>query len=196
LVVGSQAGDASDGLQPLRDAVVEAESVGRHFADSLVLTGTRVRKSTIESELPRATVFHFSGHAGQHLGQMSLLVGSNDPRNGSDWFSTDDVDSSHLSQLELAVLSGCATENGENAFPAEVDSLASAFLRAGTLHVIATKWNVDSETSLALMEGFYSELVSGQPSPRALASAVARIRSRPATSHPYFWAGYEEFGVN
>jgi CHAT domain-containing protein len=78
--------------------------------------------------------------------------------------------------------------------PGDSDSLALVFLAKGVPHVIASRWNVDSSSTVLLMEVFYEKLLAGASVPQALASAEAALRQR--APHPYYWAAFDAFGQN
>jgi len=59
---------------------------------------------------------------------------------------------------------------------------------------VATRWNVDSTSTVSLMELFYERLLAGASVPQALASAEAALRQK--TPHPYYWAAFDAFGKN
>jgi CHAT domain-containing protein len=99
-----------------------------------------------------------------------------------------------LQVTNLAFLAGCSTEKGINGSALDADSVARAFLRAGTPHVVASRWNVDSNLTAAFTDAFYGSLLSGVSVSDSLRAAAARVRGRPATAHPFYWAGFKAFG--
>ncbi|HWK08099.1 MAG TPA: CHAT domain-containing tetratricopeptide repeat protein [Puia sp.] len=114
----------------------------------------------------------------------------------------------------LIVLSACRTGDGRMVTGEGVQSLARAFTAGGANAVIAGWWNVNDEAAAQLMQGFYSALATGEPSPGSeehnpgLPQAVSGSKDRnaaqalrlsklnwldaPAISYvhklPYFWA--------
>jgi CHAT domain-containing protein len=60
--------------------------------------------------------------------------------------------------------------------------------------VVASKWRVDSQASSDLMHDFYTRLLQGKPAADALNEAEHDLRSKPETSHPYYWAAFSIFG--
>jgi CHAT domain-containing protein len=98
------------------------------------------------------------------------------------------VESWPMPHLRLAVLSACSTGQGRME---GAESVAQAFLSAGARDVVATRWDVDSATSAAMMQQFYDFLLSGHGIAEALAMAEAKIRER--TPQPYYWAAFEDF---
>ena len=95
----------------------------------------------------------------------------------------------------LVVLSACRTALGAGVL-ADVPEgddwvgLVRAFLYAGAGNVLATLWPVDDRSTARLMERFYTDLAAGQTATDALADAQRTIASNPATSHPFYWAGF------
>ena len=94
----------------------------------------------------------------------------------------------------LAVLSACESAAGRRTHGEGVLGLSSAFLLAGCRTVVSTLWTVDDAVTARLMEIFYEGLAAGRSVDRALLDAQARIRSRPRTAHPYYWAGFVVIG--
>jgi CHAT domain-containing protein len=99
------------------------------------------------------------------------------------------------SRCRLAVLSACSTGTGEARGPVNPESLVRGLLWAGVARVVASRWNMDSETGAALMERFYDRLLSGDDVAKALQRAAQSLRENAETSHPYFWAGFQNFGA-
>ena len=81
--------------------------------------------------------------------------------------------------------------------------LTRAFLYAGSDSVLATLWEVDDASTLALMKQFYGGLrkaAGTEAKATALAQAQRALLSSKDYSHPYFWAPFvlvgEQDGVN
>jgi CHAT domain-containing protein len=99
----------------------------------------------------------------------------------------------------LVFLSGCQTAAGRlgsTRFAPGEDylTLAQAFLRAGAGAVVATLWRVDDRAAAVFARHFYEALPELGPS-AALMAAQAAMRADEAFAAPYFWAGYQLFGV-
>lgn len=122
---------------------------------------------------------------------MGLLLTEGSARQGTTVFDTSILRSVALQDLSLAVLSACSTEKGVSLGS---ENLARAFLSDGVPHVVASRWNVDSASSAALMQMFYDRLLAGGTVPKSLASAEADLRLRDP--HPYYWAGFDALGQN
>lgn len=100
---------------------------------------------------------------------------------------------------DLVVLSACQTGLASGALadvPPGDDwvGLTRAFLNAGAKHVVATLWPVDDWATAALMERFYEGYAGNGEPARALAAAQRALLVQPATSHPFYWAGFVAVG--
>ncbi len=93
--------------------------------------------------------------------------------------------------VDTVVLSACRTAAGEEIPGEGIVSLTRGFFYAGALRVVTSLWNVDDESSAALMEHLYEALLVDGLSPgAALRQAQNSVRSNPQWSSPYFWAGF------
>lgn len=200
LVVGTPALAAAitSRFSPLPDADREARTIAARFRHARLLLGMAVTSPTIRQELKRSTVFHFAGHAVSSAKQSGLVLASSlaEPDGTADeptLFSASEMEEASLQQLQLVVLSACATAETEKGFT-EPDTLVRGFLRAGVPHVVASRWPVDSHTTAETMAELYSRLFEGLPAAYALQQTTNRLRLRPATSHPYYWAAFGSYG--
>lgn len=90
----------------------------------------------------------------------------------------------------LVVLAACSSAGGRILSGEGVLGVSSAFLSAGAASVIATLWPVDDQVTAALVERFYAELAQGADVGGALSRAQQAVAGEPATSHPFYWAGF------
>ena len=193
LVVEGEMDTGEPGLPALDDARIEASAVVRHFPGAHVLTAGQASLPAVKQQLSQAEVFHFVGHTGTADGRTGLVFASaKQKRESAGIFDSSALDSASLPRLKIAVLSACSTETGSERNTLDPEGLARAFLRAGTPHVVATRWNIDSAVSSRLVQAFYDSLLSGEKVPAALALAEARVRKKEA--HPYYWAAFDAIG--
>jgi CHAT domain-containing protein/predicted negative regulator of RcsB-dependent stress response len=93
--------------------------------------------------------------------------------------------------LELLVLSACETATGDRRAAL---GLAGIALRAGAKSTLATLWQVDDESTAALMSEFYRELRANPSLPKAEALRNAQLRLWENSSQewnlPFFWSPY------
>ncbi|HEX8826189.1 MAG TPA: CHAT domain-containing protein, partial [Archangium sp.] len=93
---------------------------------------------------------------------------------------------------QLVVLSACDTGRGDIKLGQGVYGLRRAFLVAGAETVVMSLWKVNDETTRALMEAYYRNLLAGQGRATALSEAMRELRgSRP---HPHYWAPFIALG--
>jgi CHAT domain-containing protein len=187
LVVGvSQA----TSLRNLPDAIEEARAVAGAFVHAVSLSDQEASIQRLDEELPQAAIFHFAGHARSDLAGTGLILNRGD----TTLFGVEHLTAHQLRHCQLAVLSACATDRGEQEGLYDPDSLVRAFLASGVPHVIASRWNVDSAAAAAFMKLFYQALFSGHDIPAGLRLAAAELRKSQGLSHPYYWATFNGFG--
>ncbi len=100
----------------------------------------------------------------------------------------------------LIVLSACRTALASGAVsdvPAGDDwvGLVRAFLGAGARNVIATLWAVEDRSTARVMERLHRRLRAGDSEAVALSQAQRETLRNPATSGPFYWAGFVMVGA-
>jgi CHAT domain-containing protein len=86
---------------------------------------------------------------------------------------------------------GLRTYSGEG-----LVGFAWAFLHAGARHVIAGLWDVNDQSTAALMDVLYRELAAGKPPAAALRAAKLALIESPGNLHkPYYWAPFQLYTV-
>lgn len=185
LVEGRQAGAlARDGSVPMIPAqYLETRYLQDRFPGATLLRSSEASTTAIGHLLSQADVFHFSGHTVAGAGGRALLLGE----------SGQLLDAATLSRLpvkhlRLAVLATCSSSGGKDAGINDVGSLAHALLAAGADNVIATLWDVDTQSSRELMVRLYETLRGPASIPEALRSAQQQLQAVPDTAHPFYWA--------
>lgn len=96
----------------------------------------------------------------------------------------------------MVVLSACNSGTGTLYHSEGLMSLARGFILAGALSVIKTAWEVNDETSAAVISRFYFYLSKGKQKDEAMHLAkLDYIKNNPPHfSNPYYWAAYEVLG--
>jgi CHAT domain-containing protein len=197
LVVASPAlgEEATRAFPPLAGTTREGRAVAKRF-HSAPLIGEHATLQAVEQYRPVTELFHFAGHGFSNGGNGGLLLSPDH----ADSEEAGVLDGARMGQQDwsrcrLAVLSACSTGTGESKGPVNPESLVRGLLWAGVARVVASRWNVDTESGVQFMDQFYNELLSGKDAPAALQLAARRLREDQATSHPYFWAGFQSFGT-
>lgn len=196
LVVANPAQTSTDlHLPALTDALKEGQAVEGLFSNSKMLTGHRATWSNIDKELPGSAIFHFAGHAFANETQAGLMLARDSTKSETPTsLNRDTLRPGWLQKTQLAVLSACLTEKGTDGSAFDPDSLAMVFMNAGVPHVVASRWNVDSDATATLMASFYGKLLHGNSVAESLRLSAEVIRMRPETAHPYYWAAFNLFG--
>jgi tetratricopeptide (TPR) repeat protein len=153
---------------------------------SEIVEGGDVSPVELASKLEKVQLLHFAGHALSTADGVSLAL----TRDGI-------LDLSGMNEPlpPTIVLSACSTgrNTAREVDTGRPDSLATAFLLKGSAEVIASLWDVDSQSSEAMMKSFYSHLRSEGDTGDALQLAANELRRSAAFAHPYYWAAFTRF---
>ncbi|HEY6061086.1 MAG TPA: CHAT domain-containing tetratricopeptide repeat protein [Gemmatimonadales bacterium] len=176
----------------------EVAMIGR-LAGAEVLTGTGATEAAFRRAAPERRVLHLATYG--VLNKQNPLFSFVELAPGGDQdgrLEVHEVFGLHLS-ADLVVLSACQTGLASGALadvPPGDDwvGLTRAFLHAGAAHVVATLWPVDDWATALLMEGFYAGYLGDTDPAGALAAAQRALLAQPATSPPFYWAGFVAVG--
>jgi CHAT domain-containing protein len=162
--------------------------VARSFSKAQLLAGKEATVEAILKLLPRASVFHFAGHAISSAQEAGLLLSDG-------VLSSSSLKKTPLSRMQLAVFSACNTQGGSNGELYAADNMVRIFLRAGVPYVIGSRWDVDSGSTRQFMNLFYRALLNGSSVAESIHRAKLGLRSSPGMSHPYYWSAFTAFGA-
>jgi CHAT domain-containing protein/cytochrome c-type biogenesis protein CcmH/NrfG len=186
--VPSPAADLYSPLNPLPDALAEADAVASGFVSVHLLQGGQATAKAIADGLPNAQLFHFAGHALASASHSGLLLSDS-------FLSAAELRRIPISKLRLAVLSACETQDYSAGEGGDGDGLVRVFLAAGVPNVVASRWSVDSSATRQFMELFYQNLLAGSSVADSIRQARISLRSRSGMSHPFYWAAFTDFGL-
>jgi tetratricopeptide (TPR) repeat protein len=101
-----------------------------------------------------------------------------------------------LKRCELVTLSGCETGLSLSGGGDEQRGLGRAFLAAGAKSLVMSLWQVEDDSTSALMKRFYQNLLGGSSRAEALRAAQCDLLlgMSPRYTHPYFWAAFRLVG--
>jgi CHAT domain-containing protein/Tfp pilus assembly protein PilF len=183
----------------LRFASAEMTDITHYFPSGHVSSyhGDSASPGVYRSARPDQFAFvHFTAHAAANfdspLDSAVILAG---PENAFKLYARD-VAIQHL-RAELVTVSACRSA-GEHAYSGEgLIGFAWAFLHAGALRVIAGLWDVDDESTAALMDRLYAGITAGHSPARSLRDAkLELIRRGGRFVKPYYWGPFELFTVS
>ncbi|HEY2914938.1 MAG TPA: CHAT domain-containing protein [Candidatus Angelobacter sp.] len=135
-------------------------------------------------------------------GSLALLVISHARRNNKGvalemrpdfYLRAQDFSPQLLKNLQVAVLAACSSGTSEKGALAS-DNLVRTLMAGGVPNVIASRWNVDSQSTVELFQNFYANLNRGETAAQALRDARRALLKRPDWDHPYFWAAFNLTG--
>jgi CHAT domain-containing protein/tetratricopeptide (TPR) repeat protein len=209
LIVGaSTASTGGTDRMLLPEVLREARAVARFEDDPVLLLGDEATEPQVAARLLTATSIHFAGHAAQQDGETRLLLASKAGPAKVPAASTKPaslvpdepwLDSALLRKhppraASLAVFSACSTGKKEEEWNHGIGDIVATLASVGVPDVVATRWEIDSESAVPMMEGFYAGLAKGLTVPRSLTAARQALIRDPRYRHPHYWAAWYASG--
>jgi CHAT domain-containing protein len=186
----------SKAFPPLPGTLNEGRAVAGRFRGSVLLSGRGATLAALEENRARAEVFHFAGHGFSNAGNGGLLLSPGQgAEQGAGVLEGKAMSEQDWGRCRLAVLSACSAGTGEARGPVNPESLVRGLLWSGVARVVASRWNMDTQSGVPFMDQFYNGLISGDDTAAALQHAAQSLRQDAATRHPYYWAGFQSFGT-
>jgi CHAT domain-containing protein len=165
----------------------EIEALQRIFPGAKTLTGENANFSNYKRNAPDFDFLHLACH-GQFRPENPLFSSLH----LADGFVTvRDICSQKLS-AKLVTLSACETGLNKIFAGNEILGLARGFLSVGVKSLVLSLWTVNDETTVRLMEDFYTNLQRGATVSASL--RLAQINFIKNNSHPYFWSPFMVIG--
>jgi CHAT domain-containing protein len=186
-------------LVPLPEAEQEVKALGPLYgaAHSKIYIGPEAREDRVKTEAGQADVLHFATHGilNDAAPMYSHLVLARGNKNEDGLLEAWELMRLDL-KARLAVLSACETARGRFGAGEGVIGLSWAMFVAGVPTTLVSQWKVESTSTRDLMINFHRQLKA--PSAAAGATVMAeawrqaalKLMKNPATSHPFYWAGF------
>jgi CHAT domain-containing protein len=186
-------------LDPLPTAEQEVKALGQLYgaAHSKIYIGPEAREDRVKTEAGQADVLHFATHGILNDAEpmYSHLVLAQGDQNEDGLLEAWELMRLDL-KARLAVLSACETARGRFGAGEGVIGLTWAMFVAGVPTTLVSQWKVESASTRDLMINFHQQLKA--PSAAAGATVMAeawrqaalKLMKNPATSHPFYWAGF------
>ena len=147
----------------------------------------------------RNDILHVGGlskHKEPLLHTGLIFTGANHTWENLQQLGTDDgiltaleIESMNLSGVELAVLSGCNTGNGDTRYGENIFSLQRAFRQAGVKAQIISFQDVSDKETRELMTDFYRYWQTGMSKQKAFTMAQRNMKNK-YTNEPNKWASF------
>ena len=180
-------------FEPLPEAESEVKAIGQLYGAtrSKVFMGAAAREDRAKAEAGQMRVLHFATHGVMNNASplySHLVLANSDKEDGL-------LEAWELMQMDLqadlAVLSACETARGRYGAGEGMIGLSWALFVAGVPATVVSQWKVESASTRDLMLQFHRGLQSGKTSKaEALRQASLSLLKQPATSHPFYWAGF------
>jgi CHAT domain-containing protein len=159
-----------------------------------VLLGDDATESGFKAgPLEQFRIIHLATHAtaDDHYPDRSALVLGISPKTSDDGLlQVREIMGLHFN-ADLVTLSACDTSLGTDEQEAGVVNLEQAFLIAGARAVVASLWNVEDNSTTALMKAFYTHMAQHEDKALALAHAKRDMLNRYGDDfYPYYWASF------
>jgi len=173
------------------------------------LDGDDSTEENVRQNVAGKTIVHLACHGrvvedSNYCAIELTVVDRNNPKNDGN-LELPEMFDLNLKSCELAVLSACVTNIGQQQHGEGTWSMGRGVLASGAKRVVTTNWNVADKSSALLMFFFIDEingLISASTEPdhaAALRQAKREIRNdedHPEWQHPYYWAPFVLIGPN
>jgi tetratricopeptide (TPR) repeat protein len=185
IVQYSGLGREDEGLQMLKEAQIESETIARIFANNnpKYISDCTATKNTVKQALAAGyNIFHFSGHGSydnKHPINSALYLNKDSANaEANPDLTLPEIRNLNLSSYQLVSLSSCETAiTGYETIEKEYVGLMSAFLYQGVSHVVSTLWTVNEISTALLMIYFYRQISKGKTPNIALEIAIEWLRN-------------------
>ena len=164
----------------------ERKAILQTFGHTQLIDSADASWEMVKRLLARNKILHYMGHGRPDGTGTGLLF------NETHAIRAQDFTPELFRNSQLVVLAACSSGKGKDG-ALDTDNLVHALLDAGVPRVIASQWNVDSETTSQLMQSFYRNLAKGETVAQSMFNA--RNETLKRSSHPYYWASFTVAGL-
>jgi hypothetical protein len=199
LIVGASIAWGESELLP--EVLNEAREVARFGNQPDLLLAEQATEPQVAARLATASTIHFAGHAAQQDGATRLMLapvaaspGANPATPDRPWLDSDLLRRHPPRAARLAVFSACSTGKKEEGWNHGMGDIVDTLASLGVPQVVATRWQIDSASAVAMMDAFYSGLAKGLTVAQALTAARQSLSRDTRYRHPYYWAAYYASG--
>jgi len=196
-------------LSRLPGTALETDAILERFdaADVVVLQEAEAGEPELRAALGGQRYLHLATHGLVDERRASMFaslaltppVGATTDHTDDGFLQLHEIYELDLDGTELAVLSACETNVGEDVVGEGVFALSRGFLVAGARRVIASQWPVADESTAMLIGALFDEISAAEAGgegveyARALRNAQLAVRndgSHPEWADPYHWAPF------
>jgi CHAT domain-containing protein len=191
---------------PLPETEREAQSLAAEVYGpqaSIVRIGSAAREDAVKAESGKYRVIHFATHGvldDRNPLYSYIVLASASDSNEDGLLEAWELIKMDL-KAEMVVLSACDTARGRVGDGEGMIGMTWALFVAGVPTMIASQWQVPSESTTKLMLGFHKNLVSGGSGVKKFSKAEAwrqavlvMMNDPRYRMKPYYWAGFVVIG--
>ena len=165
---------------------VERAFIAKTFPRSRVVDAENSNWGSLRSEVAASQIFVYMGH-GRRSNTGTDLVLSPQVSLGAADFTPD-----RFTHSEMVVLAACSSGRSGKEGLQDNQNLVHSFLVAGVPRVVASHWDVDSDSTSQLMVSFYKHVLTDDTVAEAMLDARRDVLKK--MRHPYYWAGFSVTG--
>ena len=176
---------------------VKSSSYNYFYGD--YFNGTVANEALFKSKIKEQySILHLAMHgiADEENPTLSALAFSETVDTTEDNF----LNAYEIAQLQqnsqLIVLSACETAKGQQQGGEGTMSIARYFMYGGAAALVATRWQVNDQTTAFIMQNFYKYIYEGKSIKQAMRQAQLNYlqQSAGAASYPFYWAAFMNIG--
>lgn len=175
----------SKGAGPLPGTEEERKAIVEDFIRPKIVDAANASRSMVQAQLAGSEIIHVMSH-GRTAGTGTDLI-----LNENHSFGAADFTADMLTRSQMVVLAACSSGHGKEGL-LDTRNLVHSVLLAGVPRVVASRWNVDSESTSQLMISFYQHVTEQETAAQAMLDARKRVMATRV--HPYYWAGFSVTG--
>jgi CHAT domain-containing protein len=161
----------------------EVQTVAKLLPHTELFLGAQATSQILRERGSASSLLHIATH-GTYRQDNPMFSGI---RLGDGYLNLYDLYQIRL-PAKLVTLSGCATGMNFVSAGDELLGLQRGLFCAGATSLLLSLWDVQDETTSALMQEFYKHYIQTGDMARALHSAMKQLRQ--THPHPYFWAPF------
>jgi CHAT domain-containing protein len=161
----------------------ERDFIAKAFPKSRVVDAKSAKWANLRSDVAASQIFHYMGHGRPSSTGTDLVLNSQESLGAAD-FTPD-----RFARSEMVVLGACSS--GKRGV-LDNQNLVHSFLAAGVPRVVASHWDVDSNSTSQLMVSFYKHALTDPTVADAMLDARKDMLKK--MPHPYYWAGFSVTG--
>jgi len=193
LVIGASDAAGEDVLLP--EVLKEARTVAALEPGSELMLARQATEPQVAARLRSASSIHFAGHAAQFDGVTRLLLAPSGSSSDRPYLDRSLFLRDPPRDAKLVVFSACSTGKREEGWNHGMGDIVDTLAYLGVPEVVSTRWQIDSDSAVSMMDSFYRGLAAGQTVAQALTSARQSLVHDARYRHPYYWAAYYASGI-